>query len=122
MNVMKDEMDSVARNEVWQIVHLPPQHRPIENKWIFKTKRYADRSIDKFKTSLVVKSFIQIEGIEYKETFSLVVRFVSIHLLLALIAHLDLEFLQIDVKTVFLNGNLEEEIYMNQPIGFGLEG
>jgi len=69
----------------------------------------------------VEKGFIQIEGIDYEETFSPVVRFASIHLLLALVAHLNLELFQMDVKTAFLNGNLEEEIYMDQAIGFILK-
>jgi len=88
----------------------------------FKIKRWADGSIDKFKARLVAKGFIQIEGIDYEETFSLVVRFVSIRLLLALVAHLDLKLFQIDVKIAFLNGNFEQEMYMNQPIGFVLKG
>jgi len=66
-----------------------------------------------FKARLVVKGFIQIEGVDYEETFSPMVRFVSIRLLLALVAHLDLELFQIDVKTAFLNGSLEEGIYMD---------
>jgi len=70
----------------------------------------------------VAKGFTQIEGIDCEETFSPVVRFASIRLLLALVAHLDLESFQMDVKTVFLNGNLEEEIYMDQPIGFVSKG
>jgi len=70
----------------------------------------------------VAKGFTQIEGIDYEETFSHVVRFASIHLLLSLVAHLDLELFQIDIKTAFLNGNLEEEIYMDQPISFVPKG
>jgi len=70
----------------------------------------------------VAKGFTQIEGIDYEETFSPIVMFFSIHLLLALVAHLDLELFQLDVKTAFLNGNLKEEIYMDQPIGFVSKG
>jgi len=69
-----------------------------------------------------VKDFTQIEGIDYEETFSHVVRFASIRLLLALVAHLDLELFQMDVKTAFLNGNLEKDIYMDQPINFVSKG
>ena len=70
----------------------------------------------------MAKGFTQIEGVDYEETFSPVVRIASIRLLLALVAHLDLELFQMDVKTAFLNGNLEEEIYMDQPIGFVSKG
>ena len=66
----------------------------------------------------MVKGYTQREGIDYEETFSPVVRFVSIRLILAIVAHLDLELFQMDVKTAFLNGELDEEIYMDQPIGF----
>jgi len=70
----------------------------------------------------VAKGFTQIEGVDYEETFSLVVRIAFVRLLLALVAHLDLELFQMDVKTTFLNGNLEEEIYMDQAIGFVSKG
>jgi len=118
MDAMKNEMDSMARNKVWELVDRPPQRKSIGNKWVFKIKRRVDGSIDKFKARLVAKGFTQIEGMDYEETFSPVVRFASIRLLLALVAYLDLELFQMNVKTAFLNGNLEEEIYMNQPIGF----
>ena len=65
-----------------------------------------------------MKGFTQIEGVDYEETFSHVVRLISIRLLLALLAYLDLELIQIDIKTAFLNGSLEEKIYMDQPIRF----
>jgi len=119
---MKDDMDSMARNKVWELVDLPPQCKSIENKWVFKIKRRADGSIDKLKVRLVAKGFTQVEGIDYEETFSPVVTFASIRLLLALVAHLELELFQLDVKTAFLNGNIEEEIYMDQPIGFVSKG
>jgi len=70
----------------------------------------------------VVKGCTQIKGIDYEDIFSLVVRFASIRMLLALVAYLNLEMFQMDVKTAFLNGNLEEEIYLDQPIGFVLKG
>jgi len=70
----------------------------------------------------VVKGFTQIKGVDYEETFSLVVRIASICLLLALVANLDLELFQMVIKTIFLNGNLEEEIYMDLLTGFVSKG
>jgi len=122
MDAMKDEIDSMARNKVWELVDIPPQCKPIGSKWFFKIKSRADGSIDKFKARLVAKGFTQVKGTDYEESFSPVVRFASIRLLLALVVHLDLELFQMDAKTAFLNGNLKEEIYMDQPIGFVSKG
>jgi len=69
-----------------------------------------------------MKRFTPIEGVDYEDTFSPVVRFASIRILIAMVAHLHLELFQMDVKTAFLNGSLEEEIYMDQPIGFVSKG
>ena len=113
IEAMRDEMDSMVRNKVWELVDLPPRRKSIGNKWVFKIKRRVDGTIDKFKARLVAKGFTQIEGVDYEETFSPMVRITSICLLLALVAQLDLELFQMDVKTAFLNGNLEEEIYMD---------
>ena len=77
-------MDSMARNKVWKLVDLSPQRKFIGNKWVFKIKRRANDSIDKFKVCLVVKGFTEIESVDYEETFSPVVIFVSICSLLAL--------------------------------------
>jgi len=103
-------MDCMLRNKVSKPVVLPPYRKYIGNKYVFKIKRRVNGSIDKFKASLVVKGFTQIKVIDYQETFSSVMRIASICLLLALVAHLNLELFQMDVKTVFLNGNLEQEI------------
>ncbi|KAL0298185.1 UNVERIFIED_CONTAM: Retrovirus-related Pol polyprotein from transposon TNT 1-94 [Sesamum angustifolium] len=118
ITAMKEEMSSMAKNNVWELVDLPTGRKTIGNKWVLKVKRKVNGSIDKFKARLVAKGYIQKEGIDYEETFSPVVRFASVRLILAIVAHLDLELFQMDVKTTFLNGELDEEIYMDQPEGF----
>ena len=122
LDAMKDEMNSMSQNKVWELVDLPPGRKSIRNKWVFKVKRKADGQIDKYKARLVAKGFTQQEGVDYEETFSPVVRFASIRILLAIVAHMDLELHQMDVKTAFLNGELDEEIYMDQPKGFQVVG
>jgi Reverse transcriptase (RNA-dependent DNA polymerase) len=112
MKAMEEEIESMRLNNVWELVDLLEGRKAIENKWVLKIKRLADGSIDRYKARLVAKGYTQQEGIDYEETFSSVVRFTSIRLILAIVIDLDLELYQMDVKIAFLNGNLEEEIYM----------
>jgi len=115
IDAMNEEIKSMADNDVWEIVPLPKGARPIGSKWIFKTKRDSKGNVEKYKARLVAKGFTQKEGIDYKETFSPVSLKDSLRIILALVAHFDLELHQMDVKTVFLNGDIEETIYMVQP-------
>jgi transposase InsO family protein len=117
-NAMKEEMNSIKSNEVWDLVELPNGAKAIGCKWVFKTKKDSLGNIERYKARLVAKGFTQKEGIDYTETFSPVSKKDSLRVIMALVAHFDLELQQMDVKTAFLNGDLEEEVYMKQPEGF----
>ena len=101
---------------------LPPGCKPLGYKWIFKRKMKANGSIDKYKARLVVKGYKQKECVDYFDTYSPVTRITSIRMLIAIATLHNLEIHQMDVKTVFLNGELDEEIYMEQPEGFIVPG
>ena len=115
---MNQEMESMYSNSVWELVDLPEGFRPIGNKWIYKRKKGADGKVETYKARLVAKCYTKKEGVDYEETFSPVAMLKSIRILLSMAASLDYEIWQMDVKTAFLNGNLDEEIYMSQPEGF----
>ena len=115
---MKFEMQSMYSNQVWDLMEPFEGIKPIACKWIYKKKRGADGKVETFKARLVAKGFTQKEGIDYEETFSPVAVLKSIRILLSIAAHFNYEIWQMDVKTAFLNGHLEECIYMIQPDGF----
>ena len=114
---MQEELDSIKANSTYEIVPLPVGRRAIGCKWVFKIKRRADCSIDRYKARLVAKGYSQLYGIDFTETFAPVVRFSSLRAILAIAAAADYEIHQMDVKTAFLNGDLDEDIYMEQPEG-----
>ncbi|GJZ46682.1 zinc finger, CCHC-type containing protein [Tanacetum coccineum] len=113
-----DEIGSIMENNTWVLSDLPPGCKPLGCKWIFKRKMKVDGTIDKFKARLVIQGFRQKERINYIDTYAPVARITTIRLLLALAAIHNLVIYQMDVKTAFLNGDLEEEVYMKQPKGF----
>ena len=100
-------------NHVWELVDLPPGTKAIGCKWIFKRKLKADGSIDKYKTRLVAKGFSQKKDIRYFDIYAHVTQITSIRVLIALAAIHNLHVHQMDVKTAFLNGDLDGEIYMS---------
>nr|GEU40124.1 zinc finger, CCHC-type [Tanacetum cinerariifolium] len=113
-----DEIDSVMENNTWVLSDLPPGCKTLGCKWIFKRKMKVDGIIDKFKARLVIQGFRQKEGIDYFDTYAPVSRITTIRLLLALATIHNLVIHQMDVKTTFLNGDLDKEVYMKQPKGF----
>ena len=115
---MESEMKSLKENNVWDLVELPPGRKPVGSKWVYKVKTGADGKVERYKARLVAQGYTQKYGTDYDETFCPVVRQESLRLLLALSAKYRLKLHQINVATAFLNGNLEEEVYMVQPQGF----
>jgi hypothetical protein len=122
VEAMDDEMASLDKNKTWDLVPLPKGRKPIGSKWVFKKKFCADGSVERYKARLVAKGYSQVEGIDYGEIFSPVAKLTSIRFLLSLAASYDLEIEQMDVKTTFLHGDLEEEIYMSQPEHYIVKG
>ncbi|CAN6457819.1 unnamed protein product [Victoria cruziana] len=118
ISAMNEEIESIQRNQVWELVDLPPGRKPIGCKWVLKKKLKSDGTIEKFKARLVAKGFSQKAGIDYEETYYPVAKFTSIRIILAIAAFYDLDIWQMDVKTAFLNGDLNETIFMTQPKGF----
>ena len=122
IKAMQAEIDSLTLAGTYDVTELPQGFQAIGGKWVFRTKRGANGEIVKYKARWVAQGFRQKHGIDYNETFAPVARFDSIRALLALVAHHDWELHQMDVKSAYLNGDLEEELYMRQPTGFVVKG
>jgi hypothetical protein len=105
---INDEMDSIIGNNTWILVDLPPSFTPISCKWIFRRKLKVDGTIEKFKARFVAKGFKQKEGFDYFDTYALVARIATIRMLIALASAYKFDIHQMNVKTAFLNGELEE--------------
>lgn len=123
IKAMREEMNSLVRNRTWTLVPNPGDMKIVSCKWIFKRNEGIPGVEDsRYKVRLVARGFTQKEGIDFNEIFSPVVKHSSIRILLAMVSLFDLELEQIDVKTAYLHGNLEEKILMSQPEGFEEKG
>jgi hypothetical protein len=121
---MSAEYQSLMKHGTWNLVPRPQNRIIVSCKWIFKAKEIETDSSDidvKYKARLVANGYSQVHGVDYEETFAPVVKFTSIRILLAINALLDLELHQMDIVTAFWNGDLNEDIFMEQPEGFGME-
>jgi hypothetical protein len=119
---MHEEIYFIEENHIWKLVDLPVGHEPIGLKWVFKLKKDAKGVIVKHKARLVAKGYAQKAGIDFDEVFAPVARLDSIRLLVALAARGGWMVHHLDVKSIFLNGELKEEVYVSQPPGFEKEG
>ncbi|GJR33121.1 retrotransposon protein, putative, ty1-copia subclass [Tanacetum coccineum] len=118
IDAMNAEIQSMMDNMVWVLVDLPPGCKTVGSKWIFKKKTDMDGIVHTYKARLVAKGYTQLYGVDYEETFSPVADIRAIRILISIAAFYDYEIWQMDVKTAFLNGYLDEDIYMVQPEGF----
>ena len=112
---MEYEMKSMSSNDVWDLEDIPKGAKTVGCKWVYKTTYDSNGNVEKYKARLLAKGFTQREGVDYNETFSPVSCKDSFRIIMALVAHFDLELHQMDVKTAFLNGDLKENVYMKQP-------
>ncbi|GKC46671.1 retrovirus-related pol polyprotein from transposon TNT 1-94 [Tanacetum coccineum] len=119
---MVEEMEYLKENHTYELVELPKGKKALKNKWVYRMKMGELNSLSRYKARLVVKGFNQKEGVDFGEIFSPVVKMSSVRVVLGLAASMDLEVQQLDVKTSLLHGDLEEEIYMDQPEGFKVNG
>ncbi|GJZ74271.1 putative RNA-directed DNA polymerase [Tanacetum coccineum] len=118
LDAMNAEMQSMKDNQVWHLVVLPPNGKTVGSKWIFKKKTDMDGNVYTYKARLVAKRFTQTYRVDYEETFSPIADIRAIRILIAIAAFYEYEIWQMDVKTAFLNGYLDEDIYMVQLKGF----
>nr|KYP66211.1 Retrovirus-related Pol polyprotein from transposon TNT 1-94 [Cajanus cajan] len=121
VDAMKDELRSIEKNQVWELVTLPKAKRPISLRWVFKTKTDPTGKVVKHKARLVVCGFLQKPDIDYKEVFASVARIETIRIVVAIANSKGWIMYQLDVKSAFLNGPLDKEVYVSQPPGFEIK-
>ncbi|WVZ73864.1 hypothetical protein U9M48_022122 [Paspalum notatum var. saurae] len=119
---MEEEMNAIMENGTWELVEPPPSCRPISLKWVYKVKRDERGEVVRHKARLVARGFVQREGVDFNEVFAPVAMMESVRLLLALAATRGWNVHHMDVKSVFLNEDLKEEVYVNQPPGYVVNG
>ncbi|KAE8712724.1 hypothetical protein F3Y22_tig00110234pilonHSYRG00057 [Hibiscus syriacus] len=115
---IQEEYDALQKNNTWTLVKLPVRRIPVGCKWLFKLKRNHDGSIQRYKECLVAKGFSQVSGYDFNDTFTPVVKFSSFNVVLALAVANGWELRHVDINNAFLNGDLDEDIFMQQPLGF----
>ncbi|KAE8723356.1 MORC family CW-type zinc finger protein 3 isoform 2 [Hibiscus syriacus] len=112
------ELKALKKNDTWDLTPLPEGKRSVGSKWVFTIKYHADGSVERYKARLVARGFTQTYGLDYEETFAPVAKLNTVRVLLSLAVNLDWTLRQFDVKNAFLNGELEEEVFMEVPPGF----
>ncbi|MCO5571892.1 hypothetical protein L7F22_025640 [Adiantum nelumboides] len=118
---MQSEYNSILANETWELTELPEDKIALPCKWVYKKKYTAEDPKPKYKARLVAKGFNQKKGVDFNEIFSPVVKMTTLRLVLDLVAIDDIKLVQMDVKTAFLHGDLDEDVYIKQPEGFEIK-
>ena len=119
---MQEEYSSIMKNDVWEVVPRPEGKSVVTSRWLYKVKHATDGSIEKFKARFVARGFSQVEGVDYEETFAPMARYTSIRSIISIAAKMGWKIHQMDVKTAFLNGFIQEEVYIEQPQSFEVHG
>jgi hypothetical protein len=117
-----DEIQSLVDNGTFELVQLPPGRKAIGSRWVFQLKRNPDGSVERYKARLVAQGFAQRPGFDFTETFAPTPKWAALRAVLAIAAIEDLELESVDISSAYLNGKLEEEVYMRQPEGFVEKG
>jgi hypothetical protein len=122
IDAMDKEMQSILKNETWELVKLSTGKKPIGLKWVYKLKRNSDGEVVKHKARLVGKGYVQKQDIDFEEVFAPVARLDTVRLLMAYAANNGWKIHRLDVKSAFLHGDFEEEVYVSQPEGYAVKG
>ena len=118
VKAMEEELDQIQKNETWELVPRPKNKNVIGTKWVFQKKLNEEGQVTRNEARLVCKGYAQVEGIDFEENFSPIARMEAIRMILAYACSKKIKVYQMDVKSTFLNGELEEEVYIEQPEGF----
>ena len=119
---MTEEIDALYSNDTWELAALPPSKSPVGCHWVYTVKVGPNGQIDRFKARLVAKGYTEQYGSDYYDTFPLVAKIASVRLLLSMVVMLSWPLFQLDIKNVFLHGDLIEEVYMEQSPAFVAQG
>ena len=119
---MIDELESIKKNDVWELIALLEWRKAISYKCVVRKKFKADGNLDKYKERLVAKGFNQQPSVDFVDTYSPVAKFASHRIIMFVVARMDLEFHRLDVNIAFINGELKEDIFVLQPEGFEIKG
>jgi hypothetical protein len=121
-DAMMEEYNSIMKKNVREVVPRPEGKLVVTSRWLYKLNHAADGSIEKYKARFVAQGFSQVEGVDYDETFATVARYTSIRAVISIAAEMGWKIHQMDVKIAFLNGLIEEEVYIEKPLGFEVHG